>query len=178
MCARLPQTQLSRISASSAGRLAHQLILDEGAHRHDLPPDQLAERRTAIAENPRIAVVVRRDLGVGVADHAHVADQPLERFGRVRIVRVLDVVIDPVDQRVGFGVLAFEPGHEQAAFAARAHDEGNRALGRDEGESAVVEDVGAVEQHDARQTVDLQVVEQLGAARFVFRLADVQLGNW
>ena len=50
-------------------------------------------------------------------------------------------------------MLAFEPRHEHARVSARRQDEGDRPLGRDEGETAVVEDVAAVEENSASEPV-------------------------
>ena len=54
----------------------------------------------------------------------------------------------------------------------------NRALGGDEGEAGVVEDVIVVEEDDAAQAVDLQMIEQGVAAGAVFVGADAELGDW
>ena len=77
-----------------------------------------------------------------------------------RVARVLEVVLDPIERRLGLGVLDLEPRHDERARAVGAQDECDGALGRHEGESGVVEDVVGVEEHDPCQAGRVRLCEQ------------------
>ena len=125
---------------------------------------ELRQRRAAIAQDPRIAVVVRADRPA----HAHLVEETRQRLHRVMFGRVLRVVRDVLDSGIGLGVLALQARDEHSAFAGRVDDQRRRPLGRNEREARVVEDVRVLEQHDAVEPARAQVLDQRVAARVVF----------
>ena len=91
--------------------LDRHLVLDEGRDPLGRLAGQLAEARAAVAEDPRIAVLV----GAEPAAHAERTEQLGQRLQRVPLARVLVVRGDLLHGRVRLRVLDLEPRHEHPA---------------------------------------------------------------
>ena len=91
---------------------------------------------------------------------------------------VLGVGLDALVVGLGADALDLEPGHEDREVAARARDEGDRALGREEAEIREVADVLLVEEDDARQAVLCRTPEQALAAPLEFVGRERQIRSW
>ena len=129
--------------------LDRHLILDEGRDLLRGRARQLRQRRTAVAEYPRIPVLV----GAERVGDLHLGQQAPQRFHRVCLRRVLRIVGDMVDACVRLRVLALEARDEHPALALGVEHEGDRSLGGREREAGVVEDVVRVEEHRAGELV-------------------------
>ena len=137
-------------------RLDRHLRLDLGDEADDARARELRERGAAVAEDPRVAVLIGPDR----AGQPHVRERSREHVFRARVARVLEVVLDAVEGRLRLRVLDLEARDDQRPRSIRSEDERDRPLGRHEREARVVEDVVRVEEHDARQTSFLRVPEQ------------------
>ena len=149
-----------------ADALTDERDLGIGLHRH-LPLDlfddaddggagELGERRTAVAEDPGVAVLV----GADRSREAGVGERPREGILGPRVARVLEVVLDPVDRRLRSACSTSSLGTTSVRGSVRAEDEGDRALGRRKCEARVVEDVVRVEQDDPGEARRLRLAEQ------------------
>ena len=141
--------------------LDRHLLLDLLDDPDDARAGELGQRRAAVAEDPRVAVLV----GADRPGHAQLGQRPLERRLGARLAGVLEVVLDPVEHRLRLRVLDLEPGDDERALPVRAEDERDRPLGRRERESRVVEDVVGVEEDDPAQVLAPDPLEQRVAAR-------------
>ena len=137
-------------------RLDRHLLLDPVGDPDDGRAGQLAERRPAVAEDPRVAVLV----GADPVAEAERLDRRGDRLLGTGIARVLEVVLDAVEDRLRLGVLDLEARHDERPLPVRAQDEGDRPLGGHEREARVVEDVVRVEEHDAAQAVVSDPLEE------------------
>lgn len=70
----------------------------------------------------------------------------------------------------------FQAGNKQRRAAAFVEHKDDWALGRDEPEAGVIQDVVAVEQYNTVQTFGVKVRDQTFAAQAVFVVADFELG--
>ena len=131
--------------------LDRHLRLDPLRDADTVAPESSTERGTAMAEDPRVAVLVGADRPCD----AEVGERLRENRLRPRVARVLEVVLHAVERRLGLGVLDLEPRNDEGARAVRGEDEGDRPLGRDEREARVVEDVVRIEEHDPRDALAL-----------------------
>lgn len=142
-------------------RLDRHLRLDLLDDADDLGAGQVRERRAAVAEDPRIAVLVGTDpprepeVGQGSADHVLGA----------RVAGVFEVVLDAIERGARLGMLDLEAWDDERARAVHAEDAGDRPLGRNEREARVVENVGRVEEHDPGETSLACSLEEDVAAR-------------
>jgi hypothetical protein len=139
--------------------LDRHLLLDPVRDPDDGRARELAERRPAVAEDPRVPVLVRPD---AVAQPER-GDGGGDRLFRARVARVLEVVLDAVEHRLRLGVLDLEPRHDERALPVRAEHERDRPFSRDERKAGVVQDVVRVEEHDAAQVVVGECLEERGA---------------
>ena len=137
-------------------RLHRHLRLHERHHADDLAPGQLGQRRPLVAEDPRIAVLVGADL----AADPHRGEEVGERGLGAGIARILVVVSDALDAGRAAGMLHLEPRDEHRRFALGRDGERDRALGGDEGEAGVVEDVVRIEEHRAGERRGGEVLAQ------------------
>jgi hypothetical protein len=150
-----------------ARALHGQPILDK---RRDLlrrPARQLGQRRSAVPENPGIAVLV---CAQGFPGETHGVEELAQRFHRMHIRRVFRVVGDVTGERVRLCMLTLEAGDEQPGFTLGSQDECHRTLRRHECEPDVVQDVGRLEQDHPRQPHLAKVRRQRGCPPFVFGL--------
>ncbi len=154
------------------GTLDHHLVFDEGGQVYGRFPDHLRERRAAVAQNPRVAVGICTQRTVDPHLHEHL----LKSLHRMRCVGIFKVMSDMIDHRIGFGVLGFQPGNEQAALPFGIHHKGDRPLGWNEGEPGIVQDVVAVEQHHTAQALRLQVLQQALCPGSIFFLGYLDRG--
>ena len=141
-------------------RLDRHLRFDLGDNADDARAGELRERGAAVAENPRVAVLIGPDR----PGQPHVRQGPCEHVFRARDARVLEVVLHAVEGRLRLRVLDLEARDDQRPCPIGSEDERDRPLGRDEREACVVEDVVRVEEHDTRQAGRLRVPEQRVAA--------------
>ena len=144
-------------------RLDRHLLLDLLDDAYDGRSRQLAESRAAIAEDPRIPVLVGADLPL----YTHRLERCRDRHFRPGVARKFEVVLDAVERRVALRVLDLEARDDERALSVRVEDEGDRPLRRHEGEARVVEDVVRVEENDARQPLFGKSLEQCVAPRSV-----------
>ena len=126
-------------------RLDRHLRLDLLDDANDGGARELRERRPAVPEDPRVAVLVCTDRP-GEAQLGRASSRG--RLG-TGVARILEVVLDPVERRLRLCVLDLEPGNDERARPVGAEDECDRPLRRHEGEAGVVEDVVRVEEDDA-----------------------------
>ena len=147
-------------------RLDRHLRLDLLDDADDLRARELREGRPAVAEDPRVAVLV----GADRSREAHVGEGRSEDVVGAGIARVLEVVLDAVERRARLRVLHLEARDDEGPCAVPGEDACDRPLGRHEGEARVVEDVGRVEEHDTRQAGCLRPFEEhIAASSVLFR---------
>ena len=128
----------------------------------------LAEPRPAVAEHPRVSVVV----GAKATTDAERLEQLAQRFHRMSLAGVLVVVRDLGDGGVRLRVLELEPRHEHPAASVGRERERDRPLRRNEEEAGVVVDVLRVEQHGAGEPAFLECRCERFAACGVLLLGD------
>ena len=150
--------------------LDRQLVLHEAGDLLRRSADELGQGRAAIAEHPRIPVLVCPER----LAHTHLLEQSPKRLHGMGLRRVLGVVGNVVDARVRLRVLALEARHEHSSLSLRVENEGDRPLRRREGEACVVEDVVGVEEHGAGEASVDQLLRQPGQALLVLGLLDCQ----
>ncbi len=159
---------------SPAHALADEGDLRVGLHCH-LPLDlfddaddggagELGERRTSVAEDPGVAVVVGADRG----RRACGGECPRERVLGPRVARVLEVVLDPVDRRIRSACSTSSLEPPASGFRP------SRGRGRSGARSAqmracLVADVVRIEQDDTGEACRQRLAERCIAARRVFR---------
>ncbi len=71
----------------------------------------------------------------------------------------------------------FQPGDEQAGFALCVHHEGDGALGGNEGEAGVVEEVVAFGEDDAGEGLGVEVGAEAVEALLIFGAGDGEGGE-
>ena len=142
-------------------RLDRHLRLDRLDDADDARARELRERRSPIAEDPRITVLI----GADRPGEAELGEGSGEDVLCARVARVLEVVIDAIERRARLGMLELEPRDDECTRAVPAEDERDRPLGRDEREPGVVEDVVRVEEHDSRELRTARVLEERVAPR-------------
>jgi hypothetical protein len=140
-----PATALAQ-QRELACALDRHLVLDQAGDVQRRGARQLAERRPAVAEHPRVPVLVGSERSV----RAERVEQLEERDHRVPLARELVVVRDLGHRRVRLRVLQLEARHEHAAPSVGRERERHRPLGRDEREARVVRDAMRIEEHAAR----------------------------
>ena len=124
--------------------LDRHLLLDLRRDSDDGRSRELAERRPAVAEDPRVAVLVGADL----PGQAEGGQRGLDGVLGARVAGVLEIVLDAVEHRLRLGVLDLEAGDDERSLSLAAQDERDRPLGRSEREARVVEDVVGIEEND------------------------------
>ena len=149
-------------------RLDRHLHLDLLDDADDLRPRELREGRPTVAQDPRVAVLVGPDR----SREAHVGEGRSEDVVGARIARILEVVLDAVERRARLRVLHLEAWDDEGPCAVPGKDACDRPLGRHEGKARVVEDVGRVEEHDARHAGLLRPFEEHVAASAVLLRRD------
>src|SRR5581483_4289531 len=138
------------------GALAHEQALGELPERRHVAADRLAERRTGVAEDPRIAVARRTD---GRA-HPESVEHARQHVHRMLAPGILDVRLDPPERRLRLDALDLELRHEHELVALRRADERDRPLGGEIREAGEVADQMLVEEHVAREPVRAAVGAQ------------------
>ena len=136
--------------------LAHHHALDQRRQRRDLGLRHLAQRRSLVAEDAGVAVVV----GAERAADSHVLEHPPEDVHRVLDAGVLRVRLDSLEGGLGPRALDLELGHEDGELAGGVHRDADRALGGEEVEAREVLDVAVVEEDAAGQAHVLEELEQ------------------
>src|SRR6478609_2422750 len=93
--------------------LAHEHRLDERREREDVPRTDLAECGACVAEDARVAVLLRAD---GAA-HAHVLEYALQDPHRMHFARILRIRLDAVELGLCAHALDFELRDEDGGVA-------------------------------------------------------------
>ena len=99
-------------------RLDRHLRLDLLDDADDRRARELRERRPAVAEDPRVAVLV----GADRSREAHVGERRSEDVVGARIARVLEVVLDAVERRARLRVLHLEARDDERPRPVPAED--------------------------------------------------------
>ena len=122
--------------------LPHEHAFDLALERNHARSGDLAQRRTFVAEDPRIAVLVGAD-GANPEIGEHARKDP----HRVLDTRVLGIRLDPLEVGLGPDPLDLELRNEHDELAGAAPGERDRTLRREEAEVGEVPDVVLVEEH-------------------------------
>ena len=130
--------------------------LDERRQGRDRAPGDLGERRPLVAEDARVAVLV----GPHRATDAHVVEHTLQQEHRVLDPRILRVRLDPLELGLGLDSLDLELGYEHGEVAGRVRGDSDRPLRGQEAEVGEVLDVLLVEEHEAAETLALDVLQE------------------
>jgi len=136
--------------------LAGDQALDERRDRLDAAARDLGERRTGVAEDARVAVLV----GADRAADPDVGEHAAKDEHRVLAPRVLGVGLDPLEGGLRADALDLELGDEDHRVAGGAEREDDRPLGGEEPEVREVADVVLVEEDAAREAASAHVLEQ------------------
>ena len=136
--------------------LPHHHALDERRKRADGLAGDLAQRRTLVAEDAGIAVLIGTD---GTGD-TELSEHPGEDSQRVVDPRVLRVRLHVLEGGLRPHPRDLELGDEGAEIAGRVPGDRDRPLGREEVEAGEVADVIVAEEDEARQLVSADVLEQ------------------
>jgi hypothetical protein len=92
------------------------------------------------------------------------------------IVRIFQVMLNPVCYRFSLGMLQFQARDVQHSLTLNVNDQGNWPLRGDEGETAVVVYMDVVKEDSARKTFVLEIACQRANTGLV--LFPVYLNGW
>ena len=149
-------------------------VLDRRRERRHRGVHHRAQRRSLVAEDPRVPVLVGTDPPADAEVVEHAAEDP----HRVLRPRVLGVRLDVGERRLGPDALDLEVGDEHRHLASRALGEDDGALGREEPEPGEVADVVLVEEDVAAQLVGADELEQPLTARPRARSPGARRPDW
>ena len=122
--------------------------LDGVGKERDGARRRLAEGRALVAEDSRVAVLIRADRALD----AHVGEHPPQDQHRMLEARILGVGLDPLERRFRAHPLDLEFGHEHHHLAACALRIDDRSLRGEEAEGREVLDVVLIEEDAARES--------------------------
>ena len=118
------------------------MLLDDVAQRRDRGARRVAERRTLVAEDARVPVLV----GADRVPDPEVGQDAREDRHRVLDPRVLGIGLDPLEGGLGARALHLELRHEHRRLTVDALGIDHRPLIREEPEAGEVLDVVGTEE--------------------------------